>query len=111
MNTNTRIPNPPEEGVDRLVAAYFRSEMPSQWPAAPQPWAEKPRPAVETTASPSRKSRWALAASVALLIGTCWYLSGQMTNGKAKQGLDLGSGEATPHKVIKDHMAPKGKAP
>jgi len=34
-----------------------------------------------------------------------------MTDGKTKQGLDLGTGEAAPPKVIKDHMAPKTKTP
>jgi len=113
MNTTTRIPNTPEDGagLDQLLAAYFRSEMPTRWPATPVPWAEKPQAGTNHVANPSRKSRWALAASVALLIGGGWYLSGHMTDGKTKQGLDLGTGEAAPPKVIKDHMAPKTKTP
>jgi hypothetical protein len=111
MNTNPRIPSTQEEGLDRLVVAYFRSEMPARWPAAPQPWAEKSRAATESQADPSRKSRWALAASVALLIGSCWYLSGHVTDGKQQPRLDLGNGEANPPKMIKDHMAPKAKTP
>jgi len=113
MNTSTRIPNLPEDGaeLDRLLGAYFRSEMPARWPTTPQPWAEKSPPASRHTGDPSRKSRWALAASVALLIGGCWYLSGHMSDGKTKRDLDLGTGEAAPPKVIKDHMAPKPKTP
>ena len=113
MNTTTRIPNPPEDGagLDGLLAAYFRSELPTRWPGAPEPWANQPRPAASHVGNPSRKSRWALAASVALLIGGSWYLSGHLSDGKPKQGLDLGSGEAAPPKVIKDHMAPKTKTP
>jgi hypothetical protein len=113
MNTTTRIPNPPEDGaeLDRLLGAYFRSEMPARWPTAPQPWAEKAQAAADPSVNPSRKSRWALAASVALLIGGGWYLSGHLTDGKAKRGLDLGNGEAKPPAVIKDHMGPKAKTP
>jgi hypothetical protein len=114
MNTTTRIPNPPEDGagLDQLLASYFRSEMPARWPTTPQPWTDKARAATTNpTVDPSRKSRWALAASVALLIGGCWYLSGHMSDGKVKQGLDLGNGEAKPPAVIKDHMAPKTKTP
>jgi hypothetical protein len=115
MNTNTRIPNPtPEDGagVDRLVAAYFRSEMPAKWPAAPQPWAEKPlAAAAERGIDPSRRSRWALAASVALLIGSCWYLSGQVTDGKAKKPFNP-DGTASPTAIDKhlgkDKPDPKG---
>jgi len=105
MNTNTRIPNPtPEEGagLDRMVAAYFRSEMPSKWPAAPQPWAEKAHAASEQRGTdPSRRSRWALAASVALLVGCCWYLTGKVTDGKAKKPFNP-DGMATPAAIDKN---------
>jgi hypothetical protein len=45
---------------------------------------------------------------VALLIGGCWYLSGQISDGRPKKGLGLEDGQANPPKVIKDHMPKPG---
>jgi hypothetical protein len=112
MSTNTRIPNPREDGLDRLIAAYFRAEMPANWPAAPRPWAEKPHVAAHNHANPARRSRWALAASVALLIGGCWYLSGHLTDGKPQKGLNVDDTTAKMPKEIKDNLGtPKSKMP
>jgi hypothetical protein len=83
MNTNPNTPTRPEDGIDRTVGAYFRSEMPNPWPAAPRPWAEKATLSTPATHSASR-SRWALAASVAILVGGCWYLSGHLTDGRKR---------------------------
>jgi hypothetical protein len=95
MNTNTRNPNPPGDDLDRLFSAYFQAELPAKWPAAPRPWADPARPkTANTAADPSVRSRWALAASVAILLGGCWYLSGQLTDGKGKAGLNLEGGGA-----------------
>ena len=94
MSMNTRIPNRPEDEIDRLFTAYFRAEMPARWPNAPRPWAQTVQPASSAPADPTRKSRWALAASVALLIGSCWYLSGHVTDGKAKPGFNPEGGAA-----------------
>jgi hypothetical protein len=110
MSMNTRIPNRPEDEIDRLFTAYFRAEMPARWPNAPQPWAQTVQPAQSASADPARKSRWALAASVALLIGSCWYLSGHVTDGKAKPGFNLDNSEATP-KHLKDTGKDKAKTP
>lgn len=106
MSKNTRIPNRPDDDLDRLFTAYFRAEMPARWPNAPRPWAQTVQPAQAASADPTRRSRWALAASVALLIGSCWYLSGHVTNGKSKPGFDLKDGEATPK-----HVKDLGKGP
>jgi hypothetical protein len=112
MSTNTRIPNPPEDGLDRLISAYFRAEMPANWPAAPRPWSEKPHVSAGNHANPARRSRWALAASVALLIGGCWYLSGHLTDGQAKKGTNFDDSTAKPPNVIKDNLGtPKSKTP
>jgi hypothetical protein len=110
MSKNTRIPNRPEDEIDRLFAAYFRAEMPARWPNAPRPWAETVQPAPPASADPTRKSRWALAASVALLIGSCWYLSGHVTDGKAKPGFNPGGGTAN-LKHLKDMGKDKAKLP
>jgi hypothetical protein len=112
MSTNTRISNSSEEGLDRLIAAYFRAEMPANWPAAPQPWAEKPHVSVNNHANPARRSRWALAASVALLVGGCWYLSGHLSDGQAKKSTNFEGTTAKMPKEIKDNLGtPKGKTP
>jgi len=114
MSTNIRIPKArPQEGdgLDRLIAAYFRAEMPANWPAAPQPWAEKPHVAADNHISPARRSRWALAASVAILIGGCWYLSGHLTDGQ-KKGPNLDDTTAKMPKEIKDNLGTsKSKTP
>jgi hypothetical protein len=107
MSTNTRNPNPAEDNLDRLFSAYFQAELPAKWPAAPRPWADRAhvKPA-NTTDDPATRSRWALAASVAILLGGCWYLSGQLSNGKGKAGLDLNDSSATPK-----HVKDLGKTP
>ena len=109
MNTNTRDSNPPGDDVDRLVTAYFRSEMPAKWPAAPRPWAEPARPSNGTTADPATRSRWALAASVALLIGSCWYLSNKATDGQRRPAVNLDGTADVKH--AKDAGKDPGKTP
>jgi hypothetical protein len=90
---------PLENNLDRLLSDFFKSKMKQPWPAAPATPTRLPlsEPSVlaasrnsansdvETTrnqpatAGPSRdrgnKSRYTLAVSVAVLLGTCWYLS------------------------------------
>ncbi len=112
MSMNTRIPNRPDDEIDRLFTAYFRAEMPARWPNAPRPWAETVQPSLAASADPARKSRWALAASVALLIGSCWYLSGHVTDGKAKPGFNLDNGTSSPAVLPKpDKAKPAPKMP
>jgi hypothetical protein len=101
MSMNTKLPNRPADDPDRLFAAYFQDQLPAKWPACPRPWAEKAQPAATASGDPAMKSRWALAASVALLIGSCWYLSGQVHDGKAKPGFNPDRGEAN-LKHVKD---------
>ena len=78
---------PPDDNIDRLLASFFKAEMPHPWPGAPEPAAiSEPsglvaeRTATTTDQPPARrdtgsKSRLTLAASVALLLGGCWILS------------------------------------
>jgi hypothetical protein len=111
MSTNTRTPNPAGDDLDRLFSAYFQAEVPKKWPSAPYPGADKaqPKPA-NTTEDPATRSRWALAASVAILLGGCWYLSGQLTDNKAKPGLDLNNGTSN-LKNVKELGKPTPKMP
>jgi hypothetical protein len=79
---------PAEDNLDRLLSDFFKAQMKQPWPAAPAVPASEPSVLVAargTTTEPPRnqpvardtgsKSRYTLAASVALLLGTCWYLS------------------------------------
>jgi hypothetical protein len=66
------IPEPPIQkpgDIDGLLRSYFRGQMPQSWPSPPVPVA----PAISShhqlkTRSSLIRSRWALAASVALLL-------------------------------------------
>lgn len=111
MSTITKIPSPPNDDMDRLFGAYFKAELPAKWPTAPRPWSEQAliRPSHSAT-DPSVRSRWALAASVAILLGGCWYLSGQLNDGKPKLGLNL-EGGAADLKHVKDMKKDPPKMP
>ena len=109
MNTTHNFPNTGDE-VDRLLSSFYRSEVPTKWPAAPKPWATQAQAnAVERSTNPASRSRWALAASVAILVGGCWYLSANMTNGKHRPDGNFDSGSADT-KNVKD-LGKKPKTP
>ena len=111
MSTNTKNPNRPANDPDRLFAAYFQDQLPATWPACPRPWAEKAQPTATAAGDPAAKSRWALAASVALLIGSCWYLSGQVHDGKAKPGFNPAGGAADATHLKEMAKEPRPKMP
>jgi len=71
----------PGDDLDGLLTAFFRSEMPSPWPGAPEPEeAEvivRPMPRAR---NPIWGSRLALAASVAILLAGGWLLSGSFSD-------------------------------
>jgi hypothetical protein len=108
MNTQHNFPNTGDE-VDRLLSSFYRSETPTKWPAAPRPWAEKARTQVASSSNPASRSRWALAASVAILVGGCWYLSSNMTNGKQRPDRNFDGGEANKKHI--DDLSKKPKTP
>jgi hypothetical protein len=67
------------DGLDRLLRAFFRAELPDPWPAFEAPADEPPallplRPAGRASLF---RSRLALAASVALLLAGPWMLAGR----------------------------------
>jgi len=93
MNAIDQKPN----DVDRLLSGFFKSEMPDPFPtfrnASVMPLAAS-RNSHEQGRAASNRSRFALAASVAILLGGCWYLSGQI--GPRSDRPNLGSnGDAT----------------
>jgi hypothetical protein len=76
------------DAIDRLLSDYFKSQLRQPWPTAPREHeaepsttlaertglAESPRNHQHARDS-SGRARYTLAASVALFLGTCWYLS------------------------------------
>jgi len=91
VNNKQSRPNLPEgEPIDALLGAFFRSEMPSPWPAF--------RPAARTRLSPGpvpvpRRSayagKFALAASVALLVVGTWLLPATFAPAPRGQSLPI----------------------
>jgi hypothetical protein len=70
-------PHNPDD-IDAMLSKYFKNEMPKKWPAAPAVDVEP----VQPFARNSSTSRWALAASVMLLVGVCWYAGRGTTPGE-----------------------------
>ena len=68
----SRLSLPPER-TDQLLSDFFKSRMPHPWPAAPAP--ASVLPASLRAPAESNRARLTLAASVALLVGICWYLA------------------------------------
>lgn len=65
--------------LDGLLSEFFRSELPRQWtaPELPDEQPTLPLPARQPVRRPAWRSRFALAASVALLLGGVALLSGR----------------------------------
>ena len=106
MNTNSNHPTRPENDIDRVVGEFFRSQLPRPWPAAPKPWVEKASLSTPSARAASR-SRWALAASVAVLVGGCWYLSGHLTNGRERPDTNFDGTADTKHAKDAGKSLPK----
>jgi hypothetical protein len=124
-------PLSPNENVDRLLSAFFKAEMPDPWPAAPTASTTEPSGLVAERAEAPRnepavarrdhnsRARYTLAASVALLLGTCWTLSDGFqsgtrgTNGPANgtSGDFLGPSDAKTAPEIRDVLTKPPVAP
>lgn len=100
--------------LDQRLSAFFKAELPDPFPAIAAPVtraADLPRPAVPRTPADRppvfTRSRFSLAASVALLLGGCWYLSGHIGAPTARPNAGK-NGQATlptkldPHKNLGD---------
>src|SRR5437868_15348048 len=71
----------PGDGLDRLLSDFFRSEMPAPWPEPKLPDEQPNLTLAPRTAARGWalfRSRFALAASVALLLGALSLLSGKL---------------------------------
>jgi hypothetical protein len=116
MNRNlplTELPSQVDD-LDRLLSRFYQSEMPAPWPAAPRPEATaRPMPASRLPGYERPRQlvtgpRAALAASVALLLGSCWFLSNQTGEVAVPQH---GGATATEGKATKKFPHEIGKAP
>ena len=105
----------PGDGLDRLLSDFFRSEMPDPWPEPELP-EEQHTLSLPARPAPHRRgllrSRFALAASIALLVGGSWLLSGTFGNirheAPSRAGTD-GTADSKPDRLprhfrIKEHM-------
>jgi hypothetical protein len=66
--------------IDRVLRAYYQSQMPDSWPAAPRPLRvtlSMPTPPRQRAFAGMRR-RLALAASIALLIAGAFFASGKI---------------------------------
>ena len=109
MTLLMRPSNQPGDDVDKLLRSFFQSEMPDPWPSleapAPRTLALPARPA------PARgslfRSRLALAASIALLIGGSLMLGGNAPDGRSSRNnvfvpTDRGDATKTPIRIRLD---------
>jgi hypothetical protein len=77
------------EETDALLRAYFRSEMPSPWPTL-----SRTRPASPPVSwASAAASRWALAASIAVLLAAGYFVSSLA--GPNAPTFNVGGGVAT----------------
>ena len=75
--------NQSPDGLDRLLGDFFKSQMKQPWPSAPNTGHNEPSTLMAVRNAPpvkvadhTTRARVTLAASFALLLGTCWSLSG-----------------------------------
>jgi hypothetical protein len=69
----------PGDDLDALLRAFFRGQMPHPWPAARLPRFRTAPPAPPVPGRSKMRSRWALAASVGLLLFGSLTLPGRFT--------------------------------
>jgi hypothetical protein len=94
------------DNLDRRLGAYFRREVPDPWPQVPTPVKAPVGRQRETTLS---AARMALAASVAALLATGWFVHGRMS-GPIPPGGSLENGSATvPSNMRLGGIQPSGR--
>jgi hypothetical protein len=123
----------PVDALDRLLSNYFKAQLKQPWPAAPQAPVVEPssfvvermaraeQPLRKTaTSDTNSRARYTLATSVALLLGTCWFVSdgfqpaNRIDTLPAGGGVlsDAGAGNPAVLEELKHDRATKGeKAP
>ena len=108
MNRNTLSPSHPDE-LDRLFSAYFKAQVPANWPLAPSAKAEASSH-VATVQHADQRGRVTLAASVACLLGLGLALSyGPTHPGPANPSGELLKSGSADGKELQKHMAPESR--
>lgn len=98
--------SPPDDALDSLLSDFFKGQMKQPWPAAPNagqggnepstlaaaraaqvPGAEPRNQPAAASRDTGNRSRYTLAASVAILLGTCWTLSNGFRPGERSGGV------------------------
>jgi len=90
MNLVHQPPKTPGDDLEGLLRTFFRAQMPNPWPTAPTPPFRTPK-AIQSVPSRRRlmRSRWALAASIGLLLLGSLLLPGRFApRSKIEQGPD-----------------------
>jgi len=94
-----------EAKIDRLLSGFFKAELPDPFPPLKLSAgrAELAMPVVSGNSDRASimKSKLSLAASVALLLGGCWYLSGQISTPPERSSFGKGEGSAKVPKELK----------
>ena len=102
--------NPSPDGLDHLLGDFFKSQLKKPWPPAPSTAKSEPSSLVARTklGDHSTRARLTLAASVALVLGTCWFLTNDSrpntrVNNKPSSGpsIDLNDGSAGNPEALK----------
>ncbi len=106
-------PAQPDDSLEGLLRKFFRSQLPHPWPAPRVPSSVSSyqrRPAGERNLM---RSRWALAASVALLLLGSFLLPSRFTHdGKSENGLGgpmISDNPRRMHKPDKQRKASENK--
>jgi hypothetical protein len=107
-----------DQPIDKLLSAFYKAEMPKQWPALDLQTADihsgMPVPASLCATVPAHevvtpnKSRMALAVSAALILGGLWYLSDRFDHHASQPGIQVGTGSAS-SKTLMKYAEPKAK--
>ena len=101
--------------IDDVLSDFFKSKMRHPWPAAPVAASVEPARRPAAYADQGNRARFTLAASVAILIGTCWYFTNGSNTDRVAPKADgpsiLGEGSAKMPKEFEKKAAPKPALP
>jgi hypothetical protein len=101
---------PPPDDLETLLQAYFRAEMPDPWPAPPLLQTARREAAPLQTVRGVRRSRLALAASVALLLAGTSIVPQRTASRDVPVALPrMLPGEATRVRLTQTLVQPKDK--
>src|SRR5262249_41689368 len=102
------IDDMPAHDVDGVLHDFFRAEMPKPWPQSAALEEPAPPRLLRKRVWSRNTSRWALAASIALLVAGYLTLAGSFSN-SAKTGLGEGSWEIGSKPKIRRDTTPNGR--